>query len=127
MQLNKESAGNLYTYAATVRKVIDGDTLDLRIDVGFSIKLYDRFRLNGIDAPEMDTQEGKFAKQFLIDYLSHCPLMIVRTTKQKEEIYGRWLADIFVLKNCVDPHQIAAKGQLLNNILLAEGLAKLYK
>ncbi len=127
VQLNRESAGKLYTYAATVKEVIDGDTLDLRIDVGFSIKLYDRMRLSGIDAPEMNTQEGKLAKQFLIDYLSHCPLIVVRTTKQKEEIYGRWLADIFVIKNCSDPYKIAAEGELLNNILLTEGLAKLYK
>ncbi|MCB9771365.1 MAG: thermonuclease family protein [Candidatus Omnitrophica bacterium] len=123
----KEAVDKLYTYAATVEKVIDADTIDVRIDVGFGIRLYDRLRFRGINAPEMSTAEGKLAKQFLVDYFMNCPKVIVRTYKQKEEMYGRWLADIFVLKGSTDPYQIAAEGEFLNQRLLDEGLAERYK
>jgi endonuclease YncB( thermonuclease family) len=122
----REAADKLYTYAATVEKVIDTDTIDVRIDVGFGIRLYDRLRFRGINAPEMSTPEGKLAKQFLVDYLTTCPMVIVRTYKQKEEMYGRWLTDVFVLKGSTDPYQIAAKGEFLNQRLLDEGLAERY-
>ncbi len=126
VHLFKEASAKLYTYAATVEKVIDADTIDVRIDVGFSIQLYDRLRLRGINAPEVETQEGKLAKKFLVDYLSRCPLIILRTYKQKEEMYGRWLADIFALKGCSDPYKIAAEGEFLNQLLLDKGFAEIY-
>lgn len=117
----------LYTYGATVENVVDADTIDVRIDVGFSIHLYDRLRLRGINSPEMSTPEGKLAKKFLTDYFSQRPLIVLRTYKQKEEMYGRWLADIFALKGSSDPYQIAKEGEFLNQRLLEEGLADLYR
>ena len=124
--LYKNAVEKLYTYAATVEKVIDADTIDVRIDVGFGIRLYDRLRFRGINAPEMSTAEGKLAKQFIVDYLTNCPKIIVRTYKQREEMYGRWLTDVFVLKDSTDPFQIAAEGEFLNQRLLDEGLAERY-
>ncbi|MDO8580071.1 MAG: DUF1016 N-terminal domain-containing protein [Candidatus Omnitrophota bacterium] len=126
VRIHKAALEKLYTYAATVENVVDGDTLDVRIDVGFSIKLNDRLRLRGINAPEINTQEGKAAKQFLTGYLSQCPFIIVRTYKQKEEMYGRWLTDIFVIKGCADPYRIAAEGEYLNQLLLDKGFAEMY-
>lgn len=43
----------LYQYSAKLQKVVDGDTVDLVVDLGFSINVTTRFRLDGIDAPEM--------------------------------------------------------------------------
>jgi micrococcal nuclease len=42
----------MYEYKAEVLRVVDADTFDLLVDVGFSITLKERFRLNGVDAPE---------------------------------------------------------------------------
>lgn len=122
----KQTYDRLYTYAATLKGVVDSDTIDVRIDVGFGIRLYDRLRFRGINAPEISTSEGKLAKKFLEDYLKPSPMFIIRTYKQKEEMYGRWLADIFILKGSTDPYQIAAEGEFLNQKLLDEGLAEIY-
>ena len=114
----------MYTYCAKVVRVVDGDTIDVRIDVGFGIWLDERLRLKGINAPEVKTNAGKLAKQFLEKYLSKCPNVIIRTSK--EGMYGRWLADIFALKNSKDPHRIVVQGEYLNQVLLDEGLVEIY-
>ena len=120
-----ERGDKVYTYSARVIRVVDGDTLDVNIDVGFGIWLDERLRLKSIDAPEAMTNAGKYSKQFLKKYLSKCPYIIIRTSK--EEMYGRWLADIFALKDCSDPYKIAAEGEYINQVLLDEGLARIYK
>ncbi|MDP8213311.1 MAG: hypothetical protein P9X22_08525 [Candidatus Zapsychrus exili] len=121
---DKEGYSKLYTYLARVIKVIDGDTIDVRIDVGFGVGLSDRLRLKKINTAETTTYSGKYAKQFLTDYLSKCPFIIIRT--QKEGMFGRWLADVFTLPNCKDPYKIAAEGEYLNQLLLDKGLAEVY-
>jgi micrococcal nuclease len=115
----------LYTYAAKTLEVIDGDTIDVRIDVGFGMRLTDRLRLKGINCPELTQGKGKEAKRFLKDYLQKCPLIILRSTK--DEMYGRWLADIFAIEGCSDPFRIASEGVYLNQLLIDKGLADLYK
>ena len=50
--------GMSYTYAATVDRVVDGDTLLVLIEVGFGIIMRDRLRLRGINCPEMSTPQG---------------------------------------------------------------------
>ena len=105
-------------------RVVDGDTVDVRIDVGFGIGLDERLRLKGINTPELKTQDGKRARDFLVAYLSQCPAIIIRTSK--EGMFGRWLADIYALQGCADPFAIAAKGECVNQLLLDEGLAEVY-
>ena len=55
----------LYTYKATVERVIDGDTLLVRIDLGFRTTIQERVRLRGIDEPEMSTAEGKRTRDYV--------------------------------------------------------------
>ncbi|GAG20500.1 unnamed protein product, partial [marine sediment metagenome] len=43
----------MYTYRAKLDRVVDGDTVDLFVDLGFNICIKDRFRLLGIDTPEL--------------------------------------------------------------------------
>ena len=43
---------NLYCYRATVLRVVDGDTIDVMLDLGFSVSLKERIRFYGINAPE---------------------------------------------------------------------------
>lgn len=51
-------------YRGTVDKVHDGDTIDVRCDVGFDLTVYARVRVAGIDAPELSTEAGKAARSF---------------------------------------------------------------
>ena len=76
-------------------KVIDGDTVDIVIDLGFSLTKKERVRLAGIDAPESrttDLEEKEFgmdAKEFLQRRLADCPNLWVKT--EKDGKYGRML------------------------------------
>ena len=82
----------MYTYSATILEVIDGDTLDLNIDLGFDISHKVRVRLNGINCAEKNTDLGKSAKSYVQKLL---PVgSVVTVTTYKVEKYGRMLADV---------------------------------
>jgi len=82
----------MYQYKAIVDRVVDGDTLVLLVDVGFSITIKEKFRLNYINAPELSTKEGQAVKQIVIDKLQGKSVEISCEGKDK---YGRWLAVIY--------------------------------
>lgn len=52
----------MYTYKAKVNRIIDGDTINLTIDLGFRLTYTANCRLAGINAPEMNTEEGRTSK-----------------------------------------------------------------
>lgn len=52
----------MYQYNAVVNKIIDGDTVNLTIDLGFRLSYTANCRLSGINAPEMETEAGKNSK-----------------------------------------------------------------
>jgi micrococcal nuclease len=89
----------IYIYKAELVRVVDGDTVDLIIDLGFDTLRKERFRLYGIDAPEMNTAEGKEAKKWLIGVLTQYGAIYVQTiqleTKAKRDKYGRFLAVLY--------------------------------
>lgn len=113
----------MYTYNATLEKVVDGDTLELNIDLGFKISTKIRVRLSGVDTPEIfglkkesaEYQKGmeafKFTKDWFIALGSST--FLVKTEKDKQEKYGRWLATILSLDGA----------KVLNEDLLASGNA----
>jgi endonuclease YncB( thermonuclease family) len=80
-------------------KVIDGDTADLDLDLGFSITLRQRIRLYGLDAPEIHSKDpaekakGQESMLFVSQWFQQPGEVLVRTTK--EEKYGRMLADCY--------------------------------
>lgn len=89
-----------------VLNVVDGDTVDILVDHGFSIFSKQRFRLYGIDAPEMkgDTLiAAKASKQFLSDLVLNNSYTI-STLKDKTDKYGRYLVIIYL---DVDAHVTA--------------------
>lgn len=104
----------MYEYRCEVERVIDGDTVDLIVDLGFHLKIRERFRLFGIDAPEVrgpEKQEGKLATTFLIKLLGEAEGIIVRTEKQGS--FRRWLGDILVYKGGKEisvSHEMIKKG-----------------
>lgn len=111
----------VYIYDAKVLKVVDGDTVDLCISLGFYVTMTLRFRLGRINTAELtDTRAdvktlGLEAKKRLADLLKN-PAVTIRSNKPyAADKYGRWLADIY-LKD----------GTCVNDVLLSEGLAKLY-
>src|SRR3989338_4301366 len=126
----------LYTYAAEVIKIVDADTQDLEIDVGFKAKQEHRVRLRGINAPEAGTSAGRKAKRFVERELGKCvvekplfkgrranrPLVVVKTYKLGQ--YGRYTVDIYYLAGEADPEVITESGKLLNQVLVDKGLAR---
>jgi micrococcal nuclease len=115
-----ENTLNLYTYSARVVRVIDGDTIDVDIDLGFGTWLHGRrLRLYGLDTPEKNTPEGVKAKQFTVDWVSKSinkdGMLVVRTLSDKPDKYGRILASVH-----------GATSVSLNDELLSSGNAKAY-
>lgn len=103
-----------------INRIIDGDTVDLDIDLGFGLTLSQRVRLKNINAPEtktLDLEEkakGLEAKEWLKKELSPQKEWIIETTK--EDKYGRILGTIYCAG---DPIAI-------NERMLREGIAKPY-
>ena len=94
----------MHEYRAKVIKIVDGDTVDLDIDLGFDVVLANqRVRLYGIDTPEsrtIDAEEkyyGQLSKQFLVDY---CPVgsnITLKTHLDDERgKFGRILGELYV-------------------------------
>ena len=112
---SKRAKDDLFTYKGFVERVVDGDTLIVKIDLGFEIRIRQYLRLRGINAPEPSTQAGKKAKAFVERELSHVPHVILASSRSDK--YGRYLADVFYEK---EPGQEF----YLNQILLDQGLAE---
>lgn len=84
----------MYQYTAIVVRVIDGDTVDLSIDLGLDTVRNIRCRLFCINAPEMRTNEGKAAREHLYELLGSEPVT-VHTIKDRTEKYGRYLVKVY--------------------------------
>jgi micrococcal nuclease len=94
----------MYEYAVKkLHKVVDGDTVDVDIDLGFNISYYQRVRLAGIDTPESRTTDknekilGIEVKKRLDEVLKAATKIVIRTEKpDSTEKYGRILGWIFI-------------------------------
>jgi len=87
----------LLMYPAVVRRVVDGDTIDVTVDLGFKVHTKQRLRLARINAPETrgpSKAEGKKATAALRDYIGVGSRVMVRTEKTGK--YGRYLAEIYL-------------------------------
>lgn len=108
-----------YTYAAALRRIIDADTLDVGVDLGFRVTLDQRIRLLGVDAPERNTPAGKTANAWVADwFLDHVRTntVLLHTRKPADhDKYGRYLAYV-----------LAPDGACLNRDLLNARLATPY-
>ena len=86
-----------------VTKVVDGDTIDVTLDMGFDILYQQRVRLFGIDTPESRTRDkeekkyGLLSKYFLKDALSNGKKITIKTYKGDETgKFGRILGDVWI-------------------------------
>lgn len=83
----------MYQYNATIVKVVDGDTVDIEIDLGFSVVMKQRVRLAGINAPEKNTEAGMQSKLWLTDRLWVGQKVVVKSERPGAgDKYGRYLA-----------------------------------
>lgn len=98
-----------FWYGAKPLKVVDGDTLDLMVDLGFNIHFKMRVRLYGVNTPESRTKNfaekelGLKAKKFTEDWLANHQWVFVNTIPDKNDKYGRILAKIYSSENIDDP------------------------
>ena len=112
----------MYEYKAKLVRVIDGDTIDCVIDLGFNVRLKERIRLKGIDTPETRTRDleekklGIAAKERVQQAFQHSDDFTIITEYDKKGKYGRILGTIMLPDRKIS----------LNQMLLDEGHAKVY-
>ena len=107
-------------YVRKVEAVVDGDTIDVLIDLGFDILFASRVRLAGIDTPESRTKDlaekalGLEAKEYLKKALKDAKSVVIKTEKMdSSEKYGRILGWVYVDGNTVS----------LNDMIINDGYA----
>ena len=91
----------MYEYRATLLKIVDGDTVDCDIDLGFGVVLSNqRIRLYGIDTPESRTRDleekkcGKLAAKYIEDHIQVSSTFTLRTRFDGKGKYGRILGEL---------------------------------
>ena len=109
---------NLYTYTAFISRVIDGDTVEAVIDLGFNLTFTGRFTIMNLDTPEVyrpkndaeklhGLQASAFAKELLLNKT------VTIKTHKKVGIYGRYLAKI-ILSDC----------RIFSDVMIEQGYQK---
>ncbi len=108
--------GERYYYGAEILRVIDGDTVEARIDLGFDTHRVETLRLYGINTPELrgeSKEKGQAAKAWLESNLDG--EITISTIKDETGSFGRYLAVLF------------CDGENLNEKMLREKIAKPYE
>tara|TARA_Y100001951_G_scaffold56511_1_gene44758 strand:+ start:40 stop:462 length:423 start_codon:yes stop_codon:yes gene_type:complete len=93
----------MYEYSCKVKRVVDGDTVDVVLDLGFDVSYSTRVRLYGIDTPESRTRNkdekarGKMAGAFLKEAIESGEKVVIQTKlKDSKGKYGRVLGEVVV-------------------------------
>jgi micrococcal nuclease len=107
-------------YVRKVESVVDGDTIDVLIDLGFDILFQSRVRLAGIDTPESRTKDlkekalGLESKEYLKKALKDAKSVVIKTEKMdSSEKYGRILGWVYINGDTVS----------LNDMMINDGYA----
>jgi micrococcal nuclease len=107
-------------YVKKVENVVDGDTIDVVIDLGFDIMFASRVRLAGIDTPESRTKDlkekalGLESKEYLKKHLKDAKSVVIKTEKMdSSEKYGRILGWLYINGDTVS----------LNDMMINDGYA----
>ena len=111
-----------YTYQAKIISVYDGDTCTAVIDLGFRISFEIKLRLAGINTPELRGEErdkGLEARDFLGNLILN-QKVVIKTYKDSQEKYGRYLADIYFIDSSGNQTHV-------NQNMVDEGYAKPYQ
>lgn len=114
----------MYQYRAKVVYVVDGDTIDVAVDLGFKHTQEMRLRLAGIDTWELRGEErakGIIAKEYVLEVFANMEpeeYIVIKTKKDKQGKYGRYIATVLVMDG--DGAEILN----LNDALVRDGHAK---
>jgi micrococcal nuclease len=107
-------------YVRKVENVVDGDTIDVLIDLGFDILFQSRVRLAGIDTPESRTKDlkekalGLESKEYLKKSFKDAKSVVIKTEKMdSSEKYGRILGWVYINGDTVS----------LNDMMINDGYA----
>lgn len=135
----KRQRSLINTFWAQVLRVIDGDTLQVRIDLRFGASLTQEIRLRGINCPELKgpQPEGAKAKAFTENEFKQlqknsptqsaskmlAPSWVLIVT-YKSDKFGRYVGDIYYSNVYESEDELLRKGQFLNQKLLSADLAK---
>jgi endonuclease YncB( thermonuclease family) len=103
-----------YIYKATLKRVVDGDTIIAIIDLGCHVLVEKRIRLAGIDCPALKEEAGQAAKAWVQANLPTS--FVLKTYKDKTDKYARLLGDI-----------VLNDGGLFNQSIIDAGHATAYK
>jgi micrococcal nuclease len=107
----------LWHYKGRVMKVVDGDTIEVAIELGFDLVFTTRVRVAGVNTPEIHSKDlaekvkAEEARLTVVHWVAAHPEVYLRTIKTKEK-YGRYLAEVF-----------SPDGESLGQMLLDKGLA----
>jgi len=101
----------MYTYNAKLIRILDGDTVEADIDLGFDIHYVAKIRLAGINAPEMKTPQGLPAKEHLANLLTNHDFVVTTKLNKEFEKYGRVLGELSI------------NGVSINQQMITEGFA----
>ena len=117
----------MYEYRATLLKIVDGDTVDVDIDLGFGVVLSNqRIRLYGIDTPESRTRDleekkcGKLAAKYIEDHIKVSSTFTLRSRLDGKGKYGRILGELI----CFVPE--FDREMSLNDAMIVKKLAVKY-
>ena len=113
----------MYEYKVKITRVVDGDTVDAEVDLGFDTFIKDRIRLMGLDTPESRTRNkkekalGLAAKAYLKELLKENKGdIILRTSKEGKGKFGRILGTLLIYDGKTN----------VNQMLIDEGHARDY-
>ena len=125
LKRSEKSAKDIYTFKAVLVRYVDADTLWVLVDTGFDSWRLVELRFRGIDCPEISTPEGQKAKLLVESRLLPCEFIVIKT--YWDDKYGRMLVDVFYKKGEKDPQKLADEGTFLNQELLDNRLAVVWK
>lgn len=115
----------MYEYNGTVSRVVDGDTFDIVVDLGFHIHHKIRVRLKDLDTPEIyrpsndkELEHARQAKEYVESLFKVDNRVVIHTFKERGSSFGRFVGDVFV-------HNAEGKLVMLKELLTNMGLVKL--
>mgnify|MGYP000341913277 CR=1 FL=1 len=121
----------MYEYRCVVKRVVDGDTVDIDIDLGFDVHLRkERVRIYGIDCEESRTRDkeekkyGLAAKKFVKDFLSDGIVTLVTKKYDAKGKFGRILGDFHVMDKDGNERVLSSAMILTHHAVLYEGQNK---
>lgn len=112
-----------YTYKAHIKRIVDGDTIDVELDIGFNLCFKTKLRLSGVNTPELksknpvEREKAEAARAYVESQLLDKTVFI---TTEKSDAFGRYLAVVYLERDDGTWYDF-------NQVLLTNGYAINYK